>query len=105
MSLTHLCPACEGETVYQVFSGGKEWFCPHCGCDGEYAEGEAPRRVASTARMAMASGLRILHLEDDAVDGELVAEVLRADGLSAEIKRVYTREAWVAALRQVPVTV
>ncbi len=48
----------------------------------------------------MASGLRILHLEDDAVDAELVAEALRTGGLSADITRVHTRDAWVAALRQ-----
>ena len=33
----------------------------------------------------MPRGLRVLHLEDDAVDAELVAEVLRADGLMAQI--------------------
>ena len=42
--------------------------------------------------MAKASGLRILHLEDDAVDAELVAEALKSDGLSAEITRVHTRD-------------
>ena len=47
----------------------------------------------------MPRGLRILHLEDDAVDAELVAEALRADGLMAEIQRVHTRQAWVTALK------
>jgi PAS domain S-box-containing protein len=48
----------------------------------------------------MASRLRIMHLEDDAVDAELVAEVLKTAGLTAEITRVHTRAAWVDALRQ-----
>lgn len=42
----HLCPECGGETVYQVFSGGKEFVCPHCGFSGEYQDGEAPPRAA-----------------------------------------------------------
>jgi PAS domain S-box-containing protein len=50
--------------------------------------------------MAMASALRILHLEDDALDAELVAETLKAGGLAAQITRVQTRDAWVAALKQ-----
>lgn len=31
--------------MYQVFSGGKEWYCPGCEADGSYEEGQAPRRA------------------------------------------------------------
>jgi PAS domain S-box-containing protein len=41
---------------------------------------------------------RILHLEDSALDGDLVRECLRAGGISCAIDRVSTREAFVAAL-------
>ncbi|HYG36053.1 MAG TPA: PAS domain S-box protein [Clostridia bacterium] len=42
----------------------------------------------------MALALRILHLEDEALDSELALEILRADGLAAEIDRVDTIEAF-----------
>ena len=38
----------------------------------------------------MTEPLRILHLEDDPLDTELVHELLRADGLPAQIERVDT---------------
>jgi uncharacterized protein (DUF983 family) len=42
----HLCPECGGETIYRVFSGGREFLCPHCGFDGEYEERDVPVRAA-----------------------------------------------------------
>ena len=44
--------------------------------------------------------LRFLHLEDDALDGELAAESLRRDGIEAELRRVETREAFEAELKE-----
>ena len=44
------------------------------------------------------SSVRVLHLEDNAIDGDLVAEFLRADGLSCQVDRVWTREAFAQAL-------
>lgn len=44
------------------------------------------------------SPLHIVHVEDDPLDAELVCETLLADGLHAHIKRVDTREAFVAAI-------
>lgn len=43
--MAHLCPNCRTPTVYQVFSGGKEWYCEPCDMNGEYPEGQTPRRV------------------------------------------------------------
>lgn len=40
----HCCPECGAETNYRLLSGGREWICP-CGAEGEYGEGQAPRRV------------------------------------------------------------
>jgi ribosomal protein L37AE/L43A len=42
----HRCPFCSTETVYQTFSGGKEWYCPGCDASDSYESGQAPRRVA-----------------------------------------------------------
>ena len=44
--------------------------------------------------------IRILHLEDDAHDAELVREFLAAEGVAAAIDRVWTRADFVAALDQ-----
>ena len=44
--------------------------------------------------------LRILHLEDDPLDTELVLELLRADGLEVELERVSTLPAFEQALRR-----
>ena len=44
--------------------------------------------------------IRILHLEDDAHDAELVREFLAAEGVSVAIDRVWTRADFVAALDQ-----
>jgi len=46
----------------------------------------------------VADTLRILHLEDDPVDGALVEETLLGDGLACETIRVASRQQFVAAL-------
>jgi signal transduction histidine kinase len=43
--------------------------------------------------------LRVLHLEDSAIDAELVREMLATNGLVAQVERVETRDEYVAALR------
>lgn len=48
----------------------------------------------------MEAPLRILHLEDDPLDAELVAARLIADGVAAEIVHVNSRAAYEAALIQ-----
>lgn len=42
--------------------------------------------------------LRLLHLEDEALDAELTAETLRLDGFDVDVVRVQTREEFVACL-------
>ena len=46
------------------------------------------------------ASLRILHLEDDPNDAELVRATLFADGLGAELERVAARESFVEALKR-----
>ena len=46
----------------------------------------------------MDPALRVLHLEDDARDAELVCDMLEAGGIVCDITRVQTREEFVAAL-------
>jgi transposase len=37
------CAECGGvNTVYQAFSGGKEYWCPDCEYEGLYEVGDAP---------------------------------------------------------------
>jgi DNA-binding NtrC family response regulator len=48
----------------------------------------------------MRSQLRVLHLEDDPVDAELVAETLAAAGISCEVTCVQTEPDFIAALEQ-----
>jgi len=48
----------------------------------------------------MKSPLRILHLEDDPNDTDLLQAMLEKDGLAAELVRVDTQEEFAAALRQ-----
>jgi len=43
--MAYLCPTCNNETVYQVFSGGREWYCESCEDSGYYPAGEVPRRA------------------------------------------------------------
>lgn len=35
----HVCD-CGELTRYRLLSGGREWYCEHCGADGIYPEGE-----------------------------------------------------------------
>ena len=43
MAEAYPCPVCGGGTQYQMFSAGREWYCPACGSDGPYpAEGDGP---------------------------------------------------------------
>jgi PAS domain S-box-containing protein len=53
----------------------------------------------------MTRPLRILHLEDEPHDSELMAATLRAEGVDCEIVRVDTREAFIQHLRDEPVDV
>lgn len=46
---THVCPHCGTATQYQLFSGGKEWYCPGCEADGSYPDGVAPSRAGLLA--------------------------------------------------------
>jgi hypothetical protein len=48
----------------------------------------------------MSERVRILHVEDDPRDAELVSEILLADHLDCDIVRVETREGYLAALEQ-----
>src|SRR5215210_4347834 len=43
---------------------------------------------------------RILHLEDSTLDAELVREHLRRGGLTCEVRRAATRDAFLAALER-----
>lgn len=43
--MAHQCPSCSQETVYQPFSGGREWYCETCEDTGEYPPDAAPRRA------------------------------------------------------------
>lgn len=43
--MKHTCPECDAETVYQPFSGGREWYCENCQSNGPYPDGQAPRRA------------------------------------------------------------
>ena len=44
--------------------------------------------------------VRVLHLEDDPVDAELIAALLAADGLVCHFDRVATRAEFLAALER-----
>src|SRR5437879_4531775 len=46
----------------------------------------------------MKSSLRILHLEDNANDAELVRSMLEAEGFQVDVKRVETRKEYETAL-------
>jgi PAS domain S-box-containing protein len=55
-----------------------------------------------TPEQQMSRSLRILHLEDNPRDAELAAAMLESDGIVADIVRVDTREAFVAAVEGEP---
>jgi len=44
--------------------------------------------------------IRILHLEDDPNDAELIQATLEADGLAVAVETVATREGFAAALER-----
>ena len=44
--------------------------------------------------------LRILHLEDNAIDAALVRDALDVEGIGCDIRRTETREDFEAALRE-----
>ena len=48
----------------------------------------------------MNSTLRVLHLEDDPHDAEIVRDMLDGGGLACDIRRVETREAFTGALAE-----
>ena len=48
----------------------------------------------------MKTNLRILHVEDDAVDADLIREILAADGIACEVTRVENESDFVASLQQ-----
>jgi len=48
----------------------------------------------------MPSPLRVLHLEDDPTDAELIQETLQADGISSVVTRVDTESDFLASLEQ-----
>ncbi|WP_053000722.1 PAS domain-containing protein [Sphingomonas sanxanigenens] len=58
--------------------------------------------MAEVEGMVPMKDVAILHLEDSALDAELVAEHLRADGIDAAIERVWSRGAYVGALAARP---
>lgn len=45
----HRCPSCGELTVYQSFSGGREFYCKGCDNHGMYEAGEAPPRAQMLA--------------------------------------------------------
>jgi CheY-like chemotaxis protein len=48
----------------------------------------------------MASALRILHLEDDPRDTEMMIAILRQDGIDCDVTRVDTRDEFLESLRE-----
>lgn len=48
----------------------------------------------------METNLRILHLEDNPIDTELVAEILAADAINCDLVRVETRDDYIAAIEK-----
>ena len=49
---------------------------------------------------AMGSSLRILHLEDDVADAELVRDTLRLEGIASDVTRVETESGFVTSLQR-----
>lgn len=51
MNEAYACPCCGADTDYQLFSGGREWYCPACDADGSYPD-DAPTIRAHLLRTA-----------------------------------------------------
>jgi len=62
----------------------------------------SPRPSAGGQPESSQSLIRILHLEDDPSDAELIRAALEADGLNAQIEHVATRAPFIALLQAVP---
>jgi signal transduction histidine kinase len=58
------------------------------------------RETQAAQRAPTPQRLRVLHLEDDAVDAVLISEVLVTGGIDCEIRRVAAREPFESALRE-----
>src|SRR6266851_7271203 len=56
--------------------------------------------ASGTAETAMSRPLRVLYLEDDIVDAELVRDTLELDGFVCDLTRVETESGFCAALQQ-----
>ena len=56
------------------------------------------REVSESEAEVMSSSLRVLHLEDDPKDAEIIQGVLESGGFVCEITRVETRDDFIAAL-------
>ncbi|MEI8176218.1 MAG: GAF domain-containing protein, partial [Candidatus Omnitrophota bacterium] len=57
-------------------------------------------QTQSVEDTAVRTGLRIIHLEDDQNDAELIARQLAKDGVAAAVKRVRTKEEFIRALNE-----
>lgn len=80
----YLCDACGGPTVYQSFSGGKEYYCPGCGNQASYdLEKEGlPRATLLQTEW----GQRVLRAEMDAVlETKVAAQNREIEGLKEEV--------------------
>ncbi|HEV7746635.1 MAG TPA: ATP-binding protein [Pyrinomonadaceae bacterium] len=64
-----------------------------------WKENERRKSNPSLLKRSVHASLRILHLEDDHLDAELVRETLAVDGLIAQVECVDTRTAYIAALQ------
>lgn len=61
MTPPHPCPICEGPTVYQSFSGGREWYCGRCDTTGYYPNAEPCERLDQHEHAQGWSCSRIAH--------------------------------------------
>jgi transcription initiation factor IIE alpha subunit len=43
--MTYQCPSCQSDTQYAAFSGGREFYCPSCGNQGNYPDDAPPIRA------------------------------------------------------------
>ena len=64
---------------------------------------EPPSMPAQSSDMSENPVLRILHLEDNPADAQLLQAMLKSQGVVCTIKPVETRQAFEAALEQEPV--